>query len=183
VYLEAFNFFNLNILIMAKDYKVWKSGATGWWHWECKDGSGSGTAKSRSEARQQGQTNCSGSGFVLIPPPFDIDVIRGFVGSFEVYDLDGKPRRYSSSEISENTFYFLFGSDFFESSKSTTEEKVISYLTIWGIYRGGQSEAEIRRLHDLNSAGYGKIAAKDVNNLIITIEDNDKITWNFSGRP
>lgn len=168
---------------MARKYKVWKSGATGWWHWECKDGSASGTAGSRSEARSQGQSNCSGSGFVLSPPPFGGEIIRGHVSSFEVYDLDGTLRKYSTAEISENTFYFLFGSDFYEPTQSTPEERVIAYLTIWGIYRGGQSEAEIKRRHDLNTAGFGKIAAKDVYNLEITIEDNDKITWNFSARP
>ena len=39
-------------------YKIDRSQTTGWYHWECKDGSGEGWAVSRRAARRAGRSGC-----------------------------------------------------------------------------------------------------------------------------
>lgn len=45
----------------ARKFSISKSDSTGWYHWECNDGSSSGWSSSRSGARSAGRDACAGN--------------------------------------------------------------------------------------------------------------------------
>lgn len=49
-----------------------------------------------------------------------------------MYNPEGEKIKFSTSEISDNTAYWIFGLDCFEPNLSERSELVIAMLKIWG---------------------------------------------------
>lgn len=171
VFLQAIKF-----LIMAKDYTLDKSSSTGWWVWECKDGSGGGSAPTKSDARDAARAACSG-GIVITPPDVDVIAYRGYLSNFSVENLDGKDITFSAEEISQAEFSFFFGLPCANDERIDDVQKVITVLKIWGIYRGGANAEMIKKLHYLSDVDYRKLAPRQYFGGHIRIEDDGTIRW------
>ena len=163
---------------MAKNYTIDQSATTGFWYWQCKDGSSEGYACTKSEAKAAAQSACS-AGYVITPPKVDATVISGYLATFSAKDLNNQINTFSVGEISENSFCGFFGLDCFENSQSSDVLKATTILKIWGIYRGGITSTQIKTLHYLNNTEFNKLIARQYFGLEITINDNGTISWSF----
>ena len=74
---------------MAKNYTIDQSATTGFWYWQCKDGSSEGYAGTKSEAKAAAQSACS-AGYVITPPKVDATVISGYLATFSAKDLNNQ---------------------------------------------------------------------------------------------
>lgn len=164
---------------MAKNYTLDKSASTGWWTWACKDGSAGGSAPSKGQARDLAKNACGDGGGLVTPPDVNAHVLRGYLASFTVADLDGKKITYSTQEISEAQFAFFFGLPCGKDEKIDKVDKVIAVLKIWGIYRGGLNAETIKKLHFLSDDDYGKLAERNYFGGSIIVEDDRTIRWNL----
>ena len=163
---------------MAKEYTLDKSQATGWWSWECNDGSGGGSAPSKSEARAAARDACAG-GYAVSSPDVDLIAFRGYLSNFTVQNLEGKDVTFSAEEIGQSEFSFFFGLPCAKEEVSSDSQKVITILKIWGIYRGGISPEQIMILHNLSDIDFRKLANRQYFGGKITIEDDGVIVWNL----
>lgn len=159
-------------------YTLNRSRTTGWWHWQCKDGSNEGWSPSKRRARNNAEESC-GIAFILTPPIVEAKFLRGFLSEFSVDNLDDKKQTFSVGEINEGLFLFYFGLECVNEYKLTDEEKIVTILKIWGIYRGGLNKERIMKLHNLNKEQFNLLAKKDYWGLKIKIDENGKIHWNF----
>lgn len=163
---------------MAKTYTVEKSDTTGWWVWQCRDGSALGSATSKSDARSQARAAC-GNAFALVPPAVDAQVVGGSLTRFTINNLDNVRRTFDVSEISENAVFYFYGLECADPTSLTNAEKAMTILKIWGIYRGGQTEEEISALHFLSRDQFQKLIERKYKGLKIVINDDDTIQWAF----
>jgi hypothetical protein len=165
---------------MAKNYTLEKSRLTGGWTWKCKDGSGSGgPSQNKADAKRDAEAKC-GTGFALVPPEFDAEFTRGYLTKFTAFNLDGERITFSAGEIAEEAFHFFFGLEGTGPSSLTPAEKAITILKIWGIYRGGATEPQIRKLHHLEKDQFTMLTGRQVEGLSIQIDDNGTIRWKFA---
>lgn len=162
---------------MAKNYTLDRSQTTGWWHWECKDGSNEGWAPTKSEARNNAKTSCNTS--FITPPNVNLEANRGYLTKFSCSNLEGVIQTFSVGEINEALFSFFFGLECAKDYNLTAEEKVVTILKIWGIYRGGITKKRIMELHNLEDEQFARLTKKDYWNLRIEIDDDEKIHWYF----
>lgn len=168
---------------MAKNYTLDKSETTGWWVWECKDGSNGGSSPSKSEARKQAKEACTSSGYVINPPNVDAEVKEGHLDAFTIKNLDDVITTFQvPADISENEFYYFYGMECYDSKEITDAEKAITIFKIWGIYNGGTTVPEIKQMYYLNDDDFTRIIKREYLNLHITIQDDGVITWVFPGQ-
>ena len=161
---------------MAKTYNLDQSNTTGWWRWECKDGSAGGAAISKSDARAEARAGCAGDA-AIIPPLVEVTAHRGYLASFSVENLDGKLITFSAEEIGQAEFSFFFGLPCAKEEKIDEVQKVITILKIWGIYRGGQNKEVIKKNHFLSEDDYKTLVSRYYFGGQIIIEDDDTIIW------
>jgi hypothetical protein len=163
---------------MAK-YKITRSSSTGFWYWECKDGSDSGWASTKSGAKSDASAACS-QVYNLNPLNcYDIINRNGEEIMFEVVDLKGIRRKLTSNMISADQFRFFVGEEY--DSSLTDLEKVKAILICWGIYKGGKDQSELEDLHYMDSSDFDKLMNKDYLGLLLTIDDETgEYTWSFN---
>lgn len=163
----------------ARTYKLTKTVDTHWWRWECKgDPTIWGVEVTKSLARQKAREACNDA-YVISPPDFYAETLKGAVKSFKAYDLGGTPVLFTMPAISEDAFYYVFGMDEMQAQNLSDLEKATAILKVWGLYRGGSSVEELKRRHYLNDSDFDQLIRRQVNGLEIFLEDDGSIQWIF----
>jgi len=178
-----------------KEILIRRSRTTGWWVWEVSwyDNEGTwitgtmGYASSKKEARIMAKNadiprgNHSKKALIkktFIEPPFvDAEVVNGYLCSFSMYSANMEKVKFSTSEISDNTAYWVFGLDCFEPDLSERSEQVIAMLKIWGVYRGGKDKKSILKTNNLSERDYNIIADKLWNEIKIEYDEGYNMHW------
>lgn len=106
-------------------------------------------------------------------------MVRGHVCKFQACDIFGKNKTYSTAEISEDIFYYIFGYEDYDANELDDVQVVVSLLKIWGIYKKGSTISSIRRNHNLTVEQYTKLYSREWLNLTIIIGDDEEISWDF----
>lgn len=164
---------------MTKNYTLDRSNSTGWWVWECKDGSAGGSAPTKGDARDEAKAACGMANFDIMPPLVNAVVYRGYLSNFTVENLDGKQVTFSVEEISQAEFSFFFGLPCAKEEKIDDTRKAITILKIWGICRGGLNVEKIKKLHYLSDEDFNKLINRKYFGLKITIQNDGRIIWKF----
>ena len=165
---------------MARHYSLTHSYTTNWWIWKCKDGSAHGTAPSRAEARRLAREHCT-SGCVITPPAVDFEVEHGYLVDFRSLSLDDKELHFTSVEISEDVFNYLFGFDV-DREEVRDADIVAATLKIWGVYNGGRSMRSLMANHNLTSEQFVALARKSWTTIELEIDEENSYSWDFDGR-
>jgi hypothetical protein len=184
-----------------KEIKVERSKTTGWWTWEANwyDENGEwmcgtgGHGSSKSDAKRQrknAECPCCDSSklaakienvkkIFIEPPLVDAEVVNGYLCNFSMYNPEGEKIKFSTSEISDNTAYWIFGLDCFEPNLSERSELVIAMLKIWGVYRRGKDKKAIMEIHNLTEEYFDIIADKSWSNINIKFDEEDNMYWDI----
>jgi hypothetical protein len=161
-----------------RPYKIDKSSSTGWFHWTCKDGSGEGWASTRSEARSQGRAGCGGSlANVNVEDPWDVLTYdpRGMFASMVVENLSGNPILHPVSDINENEMLYWSGE---VHTPILNERKAVVYLTIMGVYLGGNSVEDIQSIHNLSPQNFNLLINRNFSENFVL--DIDEVTGHYT---
>lgn len=164
---------------MAKHYSITHSNTTDWWVWECKDGSAHGTAPSRAEARRLARENCTGE-CLITPPAVDFEVVNGYLVDFQTLSLDDRNLYFTSGEISEDVFNYLFGFDV-DCENLRDADIVAAMLKIWGVYNGGRSMKSLMANHNLTSEQFAALSKKSWKTIELEIDEKNNYSWIFDG--
>lgn len=165
---------------MARNYKIWRYSQSPGWGWHCKDDPRiRGSAKNRRDARQQAKGACSE--YVLLPPPLIATIEDGHINTAMMANLDGEQRKWDAHcnnwGLNEDDINWFFGYDCDDDAISQ-EKKVITALSVWGIYLGGETSLDIEEIHNLTSPQFDKIRDKDFLNAEVSIDDITlQYTW------
>ncbi len=180
-----------------KEINIRRSQSTGWWTWQAEwydesgewmcglDGYGANKSDAKRRARNAECPCCKKSKSttkkIFIDPPYvDAEVINGYLCNFSIHNPENKKVKFSTSEISDNTAYWLFGLDCFESDLSEKSELVIAILKIWGVYKGGKEKKAIIKKHNLTDKYFDIIANKSWSNINIIFDEEDNMHWNIT---
>lgn len=118
---------------------------------------------------------------VSIEPPYvDAEVVNGYLCNFSMYNPEGEKIKFSTSEISDNTAYWVFGLDCFDPKLTERSELVIAMLKIWGVYRGGKDKKAIMEIHNLTEEYFDIIADKSWSNINIKFDEEDNMYWDIT---
>ena len=189
-----------------RKFTLSKSNSTGWWVWECKDGSGGGSSPTKSGAKAAGKAAC-GSANVQITPPFavmefthaqiagpfevdgpddngsfgddlDLSETGPYVG-VAVRNLDNDLVYHSANSISLNEMFYWLGDEDYDAIDDA--RKAVITLTMMGIYNGGETRSEIEDSHNLSPADFDQLINRDINeNSEVEIDDQTgELTWNL----
>lgn len=164
---------------MAKHYSITHSNTTDWWVWECKDGSAHGTAPSRAEARGLARDNCTGE-CLITPPAVDFEVVNGYLVDFQTLSLDDRKLYFTSGEISEDVFNYLFGFDV-DCENLRDADIVAAMLKNWGAYNGGRSMKSLMANHNLTSEQFAALSKKSWKTIELEIDEKNNYSWIFDG--
>ena len=165
--------------VLLKNYTLSKSKSTGWWGWECKDGSASGWASTKSAAKAAGKAGCGSEANTTISSPFaEVNYIEHNYASILIEDIDGEVNEHSNDEISENEIFYWMGRPYEEFSDS---RKAIVYLKIFGIYTSGTTEEDIKSTYNLNEDEFYLLVNRQFSeNFKLNIDDETgHFTWQF----
>ena len=160
--------------MQARPYKLRKSSATGWWGWECKDGSASGWELTKSDARAAAKAACGGDEAnanyqdptaTAYGARYELGVYSGML----VQTLDNEDVFVDAADVSEAAALYIYGGT--ATPTLTAEMIVAAQLQEWGIYLGGTTRADIMSNHNLTDLQFGMIAAGDVEDGYVDIEE------------
>lgn len=167
---------------MARDYTIKKSRTTGWWRWDCKDGSSGGTAITKKDAKEQAKEACSSSGFELTPPKIvHTKYINGYLSSFVSVDLDEKENQFSVGEIEEDSFDFYFGFHCPTFNDLDPAKRLITLLKIWGIFvHPVFEESALRTTYNLSDSNFQRLINKDYEVIEVSIDDENQFQWHIN---
>jgi hypothetical protein len=165
-----------------KSYTLVKNKNTGGWFYYCKNdpllGSNVTPGASKREARRQAAAHCDGVAKV-VPPDVDADVRGGELTRVRVPGLDGEGRTYSGAEFPLEELSFAFGLDCFGTPRLSKRRKVAAVLKAFGVFRGGTTDVEIRRLHNMPMEVFDLIAQKNYSSIVVTV-DGERLEWTTS---
>jgi hypothetical protein len=167
---------------LARPYKITRSKATGWFHWECKDGSAEGWSETRPGARDAASAACGGSSYTITDP--DPDGL-GPVLDREQYlacrteALDGTVAEHAPDVVDEGSCRHHFGLPLPEGVSLTGAAQVRVALIAWGIYLGGDDEETLRSRHNLTGDEYLRVAERDYEDAVVDIEPDRPYLWSF----
>ena len=196
---HKFNFYSLRMKEPRKEIRISNSNGENCWlwrvywydennNWMCSD---MGTATSKREARRQANASecpcCSKltkdpykKEITIDPPLINAEVVNGHLCSFEMDNWQGKICKFTTSEIDENTAFWIFGLDCFDSNVSSPAKLVAAMLKIWGLYRGGNCKKSIMKLHNLNEEQFDMIVKKVWKTIIVKFDEQDNMYWDIS---
>ena len=171
--------------IHAKKYKLNKSDKTGWWGWECKDGSSSGWSSTKSGARDAAKDACGS----IANSDFNDPLSDAYGAMYDANDhytgvlvqtLDNVDREYAPHDFPENVAFYVY--EGYSQDPSLTEEAiVIGQLRAWGIYLGGETRAQIENIHNLEAHQFDRIVQQDVEDGWVT--SNRATTTSGNSKP
>ncbi len=169
--------------VQARKFKLNKSDATGWWGWECKDGSASGWAATKAEAKDAARDACGGSslnanytepGSSVYGTQYELGVYSGVL----VQTLENEDVLYDASEIRESAANYLFDGSTTDLTL-TDAEIVAAQLQAWGIYLGGTTQAQLSSNHNLTAAQFQRIVDQDFDTGYVTVEGGALYVWEW----
>lgn len=97
----------------------------------------------------------------ILPPNVNAVISCGYMDFFEIINpFNDEIEHFTSDEISENSLAWLVGLCFYDSSETERVELLIAQLKVWGIYRGGENENEIKNIYHLEQSQIEIILAK-----------------------
>ncbi len=169
--------------LFAKKYRLRESEKTGWWGWECKDGSGYGWSPTKSGARNEAKEACGTVDNSNFTDPLsdtyglDYDAADNYVGVL-VQTLDNDDVYYDPSEMSESAAFYIY-EGYTEDPNLTAEEIVAAQLNAWGIYLGGETRQEIIDMHNLTEVQFDMIVAFDYEEAYVTVENGQDYLWEW----
>jgi hypothetical protein len=163
---------------MAK-YIIHQQQTTYSWYWECKHNpSINGTCNSKREARREAREKCRNGEASITPPSVSFWVKDGILIEFSHENLLGESQTFSSEEISESVFEYLFG---YENEKWCVKQNdfVCAELKVWGIYIAGTEDKEIIEKHNLTEEQYNMLFEKSWDTIELEIDADHIYHWLF----
>jgi hypothetical protein len=92
-------------------------------------------------------------------------------------NLDGERVEFSAREIPEDVFLYLAGMECGNPAQLKPADVAAAQLKIWGVYRGGTTEATIREAHRLTPTQFRRLARRKLRGELI-VQDNGQLSWN-----
>ena len=167
----------------AKKYRLRESEKTGWWGWECKDGSKSGNSPTKDGARDAAREACGSVANSNFYDPasdeygLEYDIMDNYVGVL-VQTLDNEDVFYDPNEMSESAAFYIY-ERYTEDPNLTVEEIVAAQLNAWGIYLGGETRQDIINIHNLTEAQFDMIVSFDYEEAYVTVENGADYLWEW----
>ena len=131
----------------------------------------------KKDAKKDAKAACNGA-YTLEGPQYSSSKVLGALEFVRVENLDEIEVEYSSQQVSEDQLTYFFGLDC-DATILSDAECVSTILTFWGIFRGGETEQEIRDNHNLDVINFQKLVNREYVGGEITIEDDETILWDL----